>query len=142
MDVPRIRYARNGRVHLAYQVVGDGPRDLLFLTSWIAAIEHLWATPHVASALRRLASFSRLILRLGDREWSRALDGHRALVRGQLALHGGREVKTLGDGFLADFDGPARAIRCALAVAEGSSAAGLRAPKGVPGESELYAAAA
>ncbi|HEY3188525.1 MAG TPA: adenylate/guanylate cyclase domain-containing protein [Solirubrobacteraceae bacterium] len=370
MDVPRTRYARNGRVHLAYQVVGDHPRDLLFITSWIAEIEHLWAEPRVATGLRRIASFSRLILfdrrgsgmsdrlpfapleeqmddvravlsaagaqrvtvfaetegtalaclfaatyparvealvlyspiarfltdedypwgfdaeqraewvegmywhwgegavaevmapslagdrefvewygrlerlavspgavrptqhtigqqdvravlplirvptlvvvrrdnqavdprhcryvaehipgarlvevpgrdqllpagnmeevlapieeflgfdrpavtaervlatvlftdivgsteqaaRLGDRDWSRALDAHRALVRAQLSRHGGREVKTLGDGFLVDFDGPARAIRCALAVAEGSAAAGLLVRAGV-----------
>ena len=69
--------------------------------------------------------------RLGDRAWSRALDEHRAFVRAQLARHGGREVKTLGDGFLADFDGPARAIRCALAVADGSAAAGLQLRAGV-----------
>src|SRR3954464_5717578 len=62
MDVPRTRYARNGPVHLAYQVVGEGPRDLIFITSWIAAIEHLWSEPRVATALRRLAAFSRLIL--------------------------------------------------------------------------------
>src|SRR4051794_5474871 len=62
MDAPRTRYARNGPVHLAYQVVGDRPPDLLFITSWIAHIEHLWAEPHVAESLRRLSSFSRLIL--------------------------------------------------------------------------------
>src|SRR4051812_25728095 len=373
MDVPRTRYARNGPIHLAYQVVGDGPRDLVFITSWIAAIEHLWSEPRVAASLRRLAEFSRLILfdrrgsgmsdrlpfapleeqmddlravmaavgaprvnllaesegaalaclfaatypeqvesltlysplarfeatddypwgyapeqrdawiesnywrwgegdiaealaptlardpafvawsarlerlasspgavretlrtvgrqdvravlplirvptlvltrpnnswmdpghtryvaehipgarlveasgrdhffsagdvdellvpledflgverprapaervlstvlftdivgsteqaaRLGDREWGRLLDDHRALVRAELARHGGREVKTLGDGFLAEFDGPARAISCALAVAggpEGAGPRGLRVRAGV-----------
>ena len=370
MEIPPTRYARNGPVHLAYQVVGDGPRDLLFISSWISAIEHLWREPHIAAALLRLAEFSRLIVfdrrgsgmsdrlpfapleeqmedvravidaagaarvhvfaesegtalaclfaathpeqveslalycpiarftadedypwgyapaerdewiesnywhwgegvtaerfapslardpafvewyarlerlatspgavretvrtigrqdvravlplirvptlvlsrpqnrwmddghtryvaeqipgarlveasgrdqliaagdteelfgpleeflgyerdaqpparvlstvlftdivgsteqaaRLGDREWRRLLDDHHALVRAELARHGGREVKTLGDGFLADFDGPARAIRCALAVAGGSEAAGLQIRAGV-----------
>jgi class 3 adenylate cyclase len=370
MEMPRTRYARNGSVHIAYQVVGDGPHDLLFITSWIAAIEHFWAEPHIAESLRRLSSFSRLVIfdrrgsgmsdrlpfasleeqmddvravlaavgmprvsvlsetegtalaclfaathpeqveslalyspisrfmadddypwgfdaagraeftevtywhwgegataerlapslagdpafvdwygrmerlstspgavrdtmrtigeqdvravlplirvptlvlmrtenavidprharyvaehipgarlveaggrdqlfsagdmnqlldpleeflgveraapspervlatvlftdivgsteqaaRLGDREWSRRLDEHRTLVRAELARHGGREVKTMGDGFLADFDGPARAIRCALAITEGSAAAGLGVRAGV-----------
>ena len=54
---------------------------------------------------------------VGDRRWRELLDGHHALVRTALAVHGGEEVKTLGDGFLATFDGPARAIRCAGAPA-------------------------
>ena len=52
---------------------------------------------------------------LGDRGWRQLLERHDAAVRRQLALHRGREVKTMGDGFLATFDGPARAIRCASA---------------------------
>jgi pimeloyl-ACP methyl ester carboxylesterase len=53
---------------------------------------------------------------LGDRAWRALLERHDAAVRRQLALHRGREVKTMGDGFLATFDGPARAIRCAQAL--------------------------
>jgi class 3 adenylate cyclase len=53
---------------------------------------------------------------LGDRRWRDLLGRHDALVRRQLARHRGREVKTVGDGFLATFDGPARAIRCADAI--------------------------
>jgi class 3 adenylate cyclase len=53
---------------------------------------------------------------LGDRRWRDLLESHDAIVRRQLAIHRGREVKTLGDGFLATFDGPARAIRCACAI--------------------------
>jgi class 3 adenylate cyclase len=53
---------------------------------------------------------------LGDRGWRALLERHDAAVRRQLSLHRGREVKTMGDGFLATFDGPARAIRCALAI--------------------------
>jgi len=62
---------------------------------------------------------------MGDREWAQALDEHRAMVRAELALHAGREVKTLGDGFLATFDGPARGIRCALRIAARSEEAGM-----------------
>jgi class 3 adenylate cyclase len=53
---------------------------------------------------------------VGDRAWRYRLDEHDALVRRQLARFRGREIKTMGDGFLATFDGPARAIRCACAI--------------------------
>jgi hypothetical protein len=53
---------------------------------------------------------------VGDERWRAALDRHDAAVRRQLARYRGREVKTMGDGFLAVFDGPARALRCALVI--------------------------
>jgi DNA-binding NarL/FixJ family response regulator len=53
---------------------------------------------------------------IGDRSWRDVLDRHDELVRKLLAEHGGREIKTTGDGFLALFDAPTRAIRCALAI--------------------------
>jgi class 3 adenylate cyclase len=55
---------------------------------------------------------------MGDRRWRDALDAHDAAVRRQLVAFRGREVKTTGDGFLATFDGPARAIRCAGAIVD------------------------
>ncbi|MET1011863.1 MAG: adenylate/guanylate cyclase domain-containing protein [Actinomycetota bacterium] len=55
---------------------------------------------------------------LGDRSWQSVLADHDRIVRGLLARYRGREIKTLGDGFLATFDGPARAVRCALAIAQ------------------------
>jgi pimeloyl-ACP methyl ester carboxylesterase len=54
--------------------------------------------------------------RLGDRAWKVLLEAHRDIVRSELQRHHGREVGTTGDGFLALFDGPARAVRCALAI--------------------------
>jgi class 3 adenylate cyclase len=62
---------------------------------------------------------------MGDGAWSALLDEHRELVRAQLARYGGVEVKTLGDGFLATFDGPARAVHSALAIVEASRGGGL-----------------
>ena len=53
---------------------------------------------------------------LGDRRWRELLDDHHRRIRGLLARYRGREVDTAGDGFLATFDGPARAIRCATAA--------------------------
>jgi len=60
--IPETKYARSGDYHIAYQVVGEGPLDLLFLHGWISHIEHLWEEPSVARFFRRLASFSRLII--------------------------------------------------------------------------------
>jgi class 3 adenylate cyclase len=56
---------------------------------------------------------------LGDRRWRELLEGHDEVVRGQLDRFRGQEVKTTGDGFLATFDGPARGIQCARAIAQG-----------------------
>lgn len=56
------RYARSGEVHIAYQVVGSGPLDLVFVMGWVSSIDWYWAEPRVARFLRRLSSFSRLIL--------------------------------------------------------------------------------
>jgi DNA-binding winged helix-turn-helix (wHTH) protein/pimeloyl-ACP methyl ester carboxylesterase len=56
------RYARSGDVNIAYQVIGDGPFDLVFVMGWVGHLEYFWAEPSFARFLRRLASFSRLIL--------------------------------------------------------------------------------
>jgi class 3 adenylate cyclase len=67
----------------------------------------------------------------GDSRWRQILDEHHRLVRAELAAHSGEEIKTLGDGFLATFDGPARAVRCALAVVERSARAGIEVRAGL-----------
>ena len=59
---PETRYARSGELHIAYQVVGDGPIDLVYVPSWISQVEHYWDEPLVARYFNRLASFSRLIM--------------------------------------------------------------------------------
>jgi class 3 adenylate cyclase len=68
---------------------------------------------------------------LGDRAWRELLDRHDATVRRQLERYRGTEVKAFGDGFLATFDGPARAIQCALAVRENLEPLGLDVRAGV-----------
>jgi pimeloyl-ACP methyl ester carboxylesterase len=68
---------------------------------------------------------------LGDRRWNTLLDSHHALVRVQLSRFRGVEVNTTGDGFLAMFDGPARAVRCALAVEDALQAVGVSIRAGV-----------
>jgi class 3 adenylate cyclase len=75
---------------------------------------------------------------LGDRAWRQLLERHDAAVRRQLTLHRGHEVKTMGDGFLATFDGPARAIRCACALQEELAGLGIEVRAGIhTGEVEL-----
>ena len=59
---PATRYARSGEASIAYQVVGEGGLDILFLTGWITQIEHLWEAPANRRFLERLAEFGRLIL--------------------------------------------------------------------------------
>jgi len=75
---------------------------------------------------------------VGDRAWKGLLERHYAIVREELARYRGREIDTAGDGFLATFDGPARAIRCALAITRAMPAIGLEVRAGVhTGEIEL-----
>ena len=75
---------------------------------------------------------------LGDSEWRLLLNQHDALAERQIARHGGRLVKTTGDGVLATFDGPARSVRCARAISEGARALGMEIRAGVhTGEVEL-----
>jgi class 3 adenylate cyclase len=59
---PVTRYTRSGEASIAYQVVGDGRLDVLFMTGWISQIEQLWELPALRRFLERLAVFSRLIL--------------------------------------------------------------------------------
>jgi class 3 adenylate cyclase len=68
---------------------------------------------------------------LGDSEWHRVLERHDDLVRSELGRWRGREIKQLGDGFLASFEGPARAIRCAQAIAAGVRRLGLEIRAGI-----------
>jgi class 3 adenylate cyclase len=75
---------------------------------------------------------------LGDRRWRALLDRHDETVRLQLSRFRGHEIKNLGDGFLATFDGPARAVRCATAIADAMRPLGIAVRTGLhTGEIEL-----
>jgi len=60
-DVPETRYTKSGDVHIAYQVSGEGPLDLVFVPGFVSHLEALWEEPRAAQFLQRLGSFSRLI---------------------------------------------------------------------------------
>ncbi len=75
---------------------------------------------------------------LGDRRWHDLLDSHHALIRRQLNHFRGREIDTAGDGFLATFDGPARAVRCASTISDGVRSLGIEVRAGLhTGECEM-----
>lgn len=75
---------------------------------------------------------------LGDRQWRQLLERHHEVVRQHIGRFRGREIKTMGDGFLATFDGPARAVRCACGLTEAMRALGLELRAGIhTGEIEL-----
>jgi class 3 adenylate cyclase len=76
--------------------------------------------------------------RLGDRKWTDLLNRHDELVSRELDRHRGRKVNPTGDGILATFDGPARAVRCAQAICEGVRPLGIEVRAGLhTGEVEL-----
>ena len=62
VDVPKTRYADAGDIDIAYQVLGDGPTDVVYVPGWVSNIEVMWEDPSLARMLRQIASFSRLIL--------------------------------------------------------------------------------
>lgn len=78
------------------------------------------------------------VVSMGDKRWRAVLDSHDRLVRDHLRYFRGREVNTTGDGFVASFDGPARAIRCARAITEACEAIGIFVRAGLhTGECEV-----
>jgi class 3 adenylate cyclase len=81
---------------------------------------------------------TRRAAQIGDRDWHALLDAHDVVVRSQLTRFRGREVNSTGDGFLAMFDGPQRAIRCAMAIRDAVQALGIQVRAGLhTGECEV-----
>jgi class 3 adenylate cyclase len=108
--------------------------------------EFITGVPPVREADRALATvmFTDIVAstehaaRLGDRRWTQVLDQHDKLVQRELDRHRGRKVNPTGDGVLATFDGPARAVRCAQAICDGARALGIEVGAGLhTGEVEL-----
>jgi pimeloyl-ACP methyl ester carboxylesterase len=78
------------------------------------------------------------VIAAGDRQWTDLLEAHNTAVRRELATYRGREVSTTGDGFIAIFDGPARAVRCAFAAKEAVRHVGIEIRSGIhTGECEM-----
>jgi class 3 adenylate cyclase len=138
-SIPRSRYVElPGEDHLPFagdtDAVLDEVEEFLVGSRGAAESERALAT----ILFTDIVGSTEMAARLGDRGWRQLLERHDATVRRQLALHRGREVKTMGDGFLATFDGPARAIRCAAAVRDEIAGLGIEVRAGIhTGEVEL-----
>jgi class 3 adenylate cyclase len=115
------------------QIVGEAEE---FLTGARSVLE---ADRVLASVLfTDIVDSTRRAVELGDREWRSLLNRHDSLAEREVVRHGGRLVKTTGDGVLATFDGPARSVRCAQALSDGAQALGIVLRVGVhTGEVEL-----
>jgi pimeloyl-ACP methyl ester carboxylesterase/class 3 adenylate cyclase len=121
----------------------DEPDHLPMVGDWEAVLaeieEFLTGTRPVRPADRVLATvlFTDIVGstqragELGDRRWRELIERHDLMVRRQLGRYQGREVKTVGDGFLATFDGPARAIQCAVDVEQAVRDLGIRVRAGL-----------
>jgi class 3 adenylate cyclase len=128
----------NDPVHMVFSTQVD---DVL------AAMSRLIVGSQVAPALTRalvtllftdIVGSTQQLSAMGDRRWRETLDRHDHMVRRQLRRFDGRLINTTGDGFLATFDGPARAVQCALAVREGARQQNISIRAGLhTGEVEL-----
>ena len=127
-----------GRDHLPYVGEADAVLDEVeeFLTGARPAPEHDRVLATVL--FTDIVGSTERASRMGDRAWTYLVQQHHALVRGELARFRGREIDTAGDGFLAVFDGPGRAVHCAQAIVAGVRDLDLEVRAGVHiGEIEL-----
>jgi len=137
--IPGAKYVElSGRDNLPY--VGDQDAVLDEVEEFLTGARHAAEPDRVLATVlfTDIVGSTQRAAELGDRGWRDLLERHDALVRRELDRGRGREVETAGDGFLATFDGPARAIRCAHAIAERVRDLGLEVRSGLhTGEIEL-----
>lgn len=138
MNAPPVRYAKNGTVHIAYSVLGDGPFDMIWCGGFVTHLEQAWEFPPLARMKRRLASFCRLIdfdkrgVGLSDRRSVVAsLEEHMDDIRAVLDDAGSKKTVFLG----VSEGGPAALLfaatypeRVSAVVAVGSYACAMRDP--------------
>jgi class 3 adenylate cyclase len=107
--------------------VGDPGADLDEIEEFLTGSRHAPVSDRVLTTVcfTDIVSSTERAADLGDRKWSELLDAHDRAVRRQLERFRGREVNTAGDGFVATFDGPGRAIECACAIRASVRAIGL-----------------
>jgi class 3 adenylate cyclase len=123
--------------------VGDSDADLDEIEEFLTGVRRAPDTDRVLATVlfTDIVGSTNLAAAMGDQRWKDLLDRHDRVVRRQLERFGGREVNTVGDGFLATFDGPGRAVRCACAIRDAVSALDIEVRAGVhTGEIELRGA--
>ncbi len=120
--------------------VGDSDKDLDEIEEFLTGAVHAPRSNRVLATVlfTDIVSSTERLAELGDRKWRDLLDAHDLAIRRQLERFQGREVGTRGDGFVATFDGPGRAIECACAMRDVVAALDLEIRVGVhTGEIEL-----
>ena len=107
--------------------IGDTDSLLGEVEEFLTGVRHAPEPDRVLATIlfTDIVESTALAASLGDRRWRELMGRHNALVRRQLERFRGHEIDTAGDGFVASFDGPARGIRCAQAIAESVSALGF-----------------
>ena len=127
-----------GQDHLWFW--GDADEILRDIRGFLTGVRSLPESDRVLATVlfTDIVTSTERAAQVGDRRWKDLLDQHDALIRRELERHRGRLVKNTGDGILATFDGPARAIRCAQAIATSVKALGIEVRAGLhTGEVEL-----
>ena len=120
--------------------VGDSNAALEAIEEFLTGVRPAPAAERVLGTVlfTDIVDSTRLATEMGDRRWRDLLEEHQKLVRARLEQFVGREVKTTGDGFLAIFDGPTRAVECARAIIDDMSSLGIEVRAGMhTGEVEL-----
>ena len=137
--IPNAKYVElPGADHFPY--VGDTDAILAEIEEFLTGARHAPEADRVLATVlfTDIVGSTAHAAGMGDQRWRDLLGSYQALVRRELARSRGREVKTLGDGFLATFDGPARAIRCACAIRDSVRPLGIEIRAGLhTGECEL-----
>ncbi|MEX2555208.1 MAG: adenylate/guanylate cyclase domain-containing protein [Actinomycetota bacterium] len=137
-NIPRARYVELPGADVSW--FGDQEAILAEMEEFMTGVRPAPSHDRVLATVMftDIVESTRLAAEWGDARWRNFLERHRDLSRRQLGIHRGREVQMLGDGLFATFDGPARAIRCASAIQEGSRSLGIDVRSGLhTGECEL-----
>jgi pimeloyl-ACP methyl ester carboxylesterase len=137
--IPGARYVDlPGNDHIPW--VGDAESTLDAIEQFLTGARQPRKSSRVLATVMftDIVDSTRRVAQIGDRRWRDLVESHDEIVRDRLSDYRGQEVKTMGDGFLVTFDGPARGIRCARSIVEGVHGCGLEVRAGLhTGECEL-----
>jgi pimeloyl-ACP methyl ester carboxylesterase len=130
--IPSARYVElPGEDHLFF--LGDTDSLLGEIQEFLTGVRDIAVADRLLATIlfTDIVDSTRTAAAVGNRRWQEIIDGHDLLVRRQLGRFRGREVKTLGDGFLAVFDGPARAVLCGCAIRDSARSLGVSVRVGI-----------
>jgi class 3 adenylate cyclase len=143
-QIPGAKYVElAGRDHLPW--VGDADAIVTEIQEFLTGVRHVPEPDRVLATVLfvDMVGSTERAATLGDRRWRDQLESYYRLVRQELGRFNGREINTVGDGILATFDGPARAIRCACAIRDAVRQLGIEIRSGLhTGECEVMAGGA